>query len=177
MPLLIWDAAGRVIEVSDETYNVSQRGHIDYERYEASGGALIDIARNSNGVGAGTWPEYLPAFEWHEFTVEEEPGWSRTNVSDPNQARFRVKAIIRNGKRRSRVAVERRIKARIEEVRALLPQMRDPQGRFMPKPPVTLSDVELNELLGTPLRPLRLDEPEPIQATQAHRFPIVGRPE
>ena len=106
MPLVAWNAAGDIVEATEQTMARDPErgivGVLDFAANEREGIALRDIFVADGAVGSGTWPEFLPANRWHEFRVELVPGWSRSRI--PADTPYRIRALIHraSGHRRAR---------------------------------------------------------------------------
>jgi hypothetical protein len=111
--LLAYDAGGNVVATLDSmvvrTATGDVVGLVDFGAHERDGQPLAEIWTNDQAVGSGTWPEFLGG-RAHEFRVELEPGWSRT---DPNRSGYRIRALLHrfSGQRRERAEVEQAIAA------------------------------------------------------------------
>ncbi len=142
--LVAYDAAGEVVATLDYVVQYDETkpdrpplGLVDFETQEIAGASLSEVWNVSNAVGSGTWPEWLGT-QALGFRVELRPG--------PQGGTPKIRALVhkQSGHRRERAAINAEMARRLADSTE-----RDSRG---------LPVVHVSDLLGSPEKPLRLDD-------------------
>lgn len=173
---IAWDSSGRIVQKVDWFVRYDAQGVpielVDFEEREEIG-SLLDIWQPvAHAAGVGTWPEWLNGEQMDQFEVDLAPAGVhrvRELVHVGRGPKFNGETILPavpgSGFRRRRATIKAVIAERVavrqaeaNAIRASLPQLRDPDGRFLPRPEVLPEPADIRDLVGGPDHPLVLDD-------------------